>query len=93
MVDPSLKQAFLTSIPKDLALETFRLIKLKGTQVAYLLLGKFYQYILEALEKCMINTNTSRSFTKKSQCHKSLQKTRLADKIQRQKEMYLYNEK
>lgn len=40
--DPSFKQVFLNSIPKDLAYETFRLIKFKTTQIPHLSLGEIY---------------------------------------------------
>lgn len=48
--DPSLKQAFILSFPKDLAAETNRLINLKKLQVAYLNLGEIYHYVTKALE-------------------------------------------
>lgn len=49
--DPSMKKAFILSLPDDLASETFRLIKLKGNKVPYLSLGEILQHVLKVVEK------------------------------------------
>lgn len=47
----SMKQAFIISLPKEIASKTFRLIKVKNKHVSYLSLGEIFQHVLKAIEK------------------------------------------
>nr|TKR90937.1 hypothetical protein D5086_0000228410 [Populus alba] len=49
--DPSLKHAFLASIPRDLAEETFRLFKTRKEVIDNQSLGTIFHQVLEALNK------------------------------------------
>jgi hypothetical protein len=49
--DPSLKHAFLASIPRDLADETFRLFKTRKEVIDNQSLGTIFHQVLEALNK------------------------------------------
>ncbi|KAG5234177.1 zinc finger, CCHC-type, viral movement protein [Salix suchowensis] len=49
--DPSLKHAFLASIPRDLADETFRLFKIRKEAIDNQSLGTIFHQVLEALNK------------------------------------------
>jgi hypothetical protein len=49
--DPSLKHAFLASIPRDLAYETFRLFKTRKEVIDNQSLGTIFHQMLEALNK------------------------------------------
>ncbi|KAG5255169.1 movement protein [Salix suchowensis] len=49
--DPSLKHAFLASIPRDLADETFRLFKIRKEAIDNQSLGMIFHQVLEALNK------------------------------------------
>jgi hypothetical protein len=49
--DPSLKHAFLASIPRDLADETFRLFKTRKEVIDNQSLGTIFLQVLEALNK------------------------------------------
>lgn len=49
--DPSMKHVFISLLPEEITVETFRLIKIKKKAVSVTPLGEIFQYVLEVVEK------------------------------------------